>query len=167
MAMTEPVNAPLPSATRPPHRRERTTPLRSTTGDRIGAGILAGACLAVLAIGAWLTPNASGHGTHTQLGMTQCMWAQTFDRPCPTCGMTTSFSYAGDGHWVASALTQPMGVLLVLLTAMVFWGALMQAVTGARIGAAIQPALRPRIFLIMGLLLLGSWGYKIMTWHAA
>jgi Protein of unknown function (DUF2752) len=143
---------------------ERTTPLRATLGDRIGAGVLALLTLAVLSIGAWLQPAADGHGTHTQLGLSPCVWAATLDRPCPTCGMTTSFSYAGEGSWILAAKTQPMGTLLVLITATVFWGSAVQTVSGARISTIIQPVLRPRTFLVLGILLLLAWIYKIATW---
>jgi len=143
---------------------ERTTPLRSTLGERIGAACIAALCLTVLSLSAWLSPAADGHGTHTQLGLTPCMWAVTLDKPCPTCGMTTSFSHAGEGSWITSASTQPMGTLLVLMTAGVFWGSLSQALTGARLSSVIQPALRPRFFLIFGVLFVGAWMYKIATW---
>ena len=143
---------------------ERTAPLQSTLGDRIGAGIIAIMCPTVLSLGAWLSPSAEGHGTHKQLGLRPCMWVAALDRPCPTCGMTTSFSHAGEGEWIQSAKTQPMGTLLVLMTATIFWGALIQTLTGAKINTIIQPALRPRTFLILGTLLLGAWFYKFVTW---
>lgn len=148
-----------------PRHIERTVPLRATLGDRIGSGVIAILCLTVLSLGAWLSPAAQGHGTHKQLGLAPCMWAVTLDRPCPTCGMTTSFSHAGEGSWILAAKTQPMGALLVLITSTMFWGASIQTISGARISTVIQPALRPRIFLIFGLLLLGAWFYKIATWQ--
>ena len=57
-----------------------------------------------------------------------------------------------------------MGTLLVIMTATVFWGALIQTITGARLSSVIQPALKPRFFVLMGILLLGAWVYKIVTW---
>ena len=147
-------------------RIERTTPLRATLGDRIGAGVIAILCLSVLSIAAWLSPDAHGHGTHTQLGLAPCMWAVALDKPCPTCGMTTSFTHAGEGSWFESAKTQPMGTFLVLMTTMVFWGSAVQAIGGARINSVIQPALKPRFFLVLGIMLLLAWFYKIATWHS-
>ena len=143
---------------------ERTTPLRATLGERIGAGVIAIMCLSVLSIAAWLVPASQGHGTHTQLGLSPCVWAATLNRPCPTCGMTTAFTHAGEGHWLQAAKTQPMGTLLVLMTATIFWGSSVQAIGGARFNSIIQPALRPRNFFIFGILLLGAWFYKIATW---
>ena len=158
MQMNQPTNQPSPRSS------ERTVPLSATLGDRIGAGVIALMCLAVLSIGAWLHPAPDGHGTHTQLGLRPCMWAATLDKPCPTCGMTTSFAHAEDGSWIQSAKTQPMGTVLVLMTATVFWGASVQAISGARISTIIQPALRPRTFMILGAMLLLAWFYKIATW---
>lgn len=143
---------------------ERTQPLRASLTQRITAAFLATACLAVLSMSAWLNPSAQGHGTHTQLGLRPCMWAATLDKPCMTCGMTTSFAHAGEGHWSTAFLTQPMGSLLVLLTTVVFWGSLVQAASGARIGILIEPMLKPRMFVLLGLMLLGAWVYKIITW---
>tara|TARA_R110002073_G_scaffold239285_1_gene400591 strand:- start:98598 stop:99062 length:465 start_codon:yes stop_codon:yes gene_type:complete len=143
---------------------ERTYPLRASLGDRIGAGVVALLCLSVLSMAAWLTPSSEGHGTHKKLGLAPCMWAVTLDKPCPTCGMTTSFSHAGEGSWIQAAKVQPMGALLALMTATVFWGASVQALFGAHIGSIIQPTLRPRTFLVFGALLLLAWFYKIATW---
>jgi len=146
------------------HPSERTTPLRSSTGERIAAGLVAIVTLAVLTTAAWLTPNPDGHATHTQLGMNKCTWVVWFDKPCPTCGMTTSFSHAGEGSWTTATLTQPMGALLALLTTMIFWGATHQALTGSRIGSVAQTAMRPKLVITMLALAAAAWVYKINTW---
>ena len=78
--------------------------------------------------------------------------------------MTTSFAHAGEGHWVQSAKTQPFAFLLVIGSATMFWGAAAQAITGARLGDALMGLLRPKVFLLLGALLLGAWVYKIATW---
>ncbi|MBO6513431.1 MAG: DUF2752 domain-containing protein [Phycisphaerales bacterium] len=143
---------------------ERTTPLRSSTGERIGAAILALACLFVLSTAAFLTPDPQGHATHTQLGMPACSWVMMFEKPCPTCGMTTSFSHAGEAQWASAILTQPMGALLALLTAMIFCAATHQAVTASRIGSVAQTLIKPKIIILFFLLVMGAWIYKIITW---
>ena len=153
------------SNTIPIHPRpERSTPLRATPGARAGAGILAGLILAVLVTASWLTPNTQGHGSHTQLGLAPCTWAVWFDKPCPTCGMTTAFAEAGEGNWIRSAWTQPFGFLLVIGSAAVFWGAMIQAATGARLGSSFVGLLQPRVFVLLGVLFAGAWVYKIITW---
>jgi hypothetical protein len=166
MQMTEPADhhPPEPEAVRPRRVHERTEPLRASISQRVFSACVAISSLTVLSMGAWLNPSTDGHGTHTQLGLKPCMWAVTLDKPCMTCGMTTSFAHAGEGSWATSFLTQPMGSLLVLITAVVFWGALVQTVSGARIGTMVQPALRPRVFMVLGALLLLAWAYKVITW---
>ncbi len=143
---------------------ERTTPLCATLGARLGAGFFALMTLGVLTTAAWLSPSNAGHGTHTQLGLDACAWAVWFDKPCPSCGMTTSFAHAGEGHWAKSATTQPFALLLVIGSAAVFWGSLVQAATGAKVGHAFMGMLRPRVFLAFGALAAGAWIYKIVTW---
>jgi len=133
-------------------------------GERVLSGFLSAGLLGILSLSAWLSPSSDGHGTHTQLGMRPCMWAAALDKPCPTCGMTTSFAHAGEGHWLESFTTQPMGTLLVILTSVIFWGALAQTLSGARLGSMIQPALRPRVIWTMVALLMVAWIYKIVTW---
>lgn len=143
---------------------ERTTPLRATRGERIGAAILALATLSVLSIAAYLTPDPAGHATHTQLGMPTCTWVMMYEKPCPTCGMTTAFSHAGEAHWISAILTQPMGAFLALLTTMIFWAATHQAVTGSRIGSVAQAYITPKLITTLFLLAMGAWIYKIKTW---
>lgn len=145
-------------------RAERTLPLRAAPGARIGAGVIAALILAVLVTAAWLSPNKAGHGSHTQLGLAPCTWAIWFDKPCPTCGMTTAFAQAGEGNWIRSLSTQPFGFLLVIGSAAVFWGALTQAVTGARLGSSFTGLMRPSVFMILGVLFVGSWVYKVLIW---
>jgi Protein of unknown function (DUF2752) len=147
-----------------PIPRERTTPLKATTGERIAAAAIAAFSLFVLTTAAWLTPNPGGHATHTQLGMPQCTWVIAFDKPCPTCGMTTAFSHAGEGSWITATLTQPMGALLAFFTTMIFWASTHQAVTASRIGSVVQTALRPKLVIAMLVLTAGAWIYKIATW---
>ena len=130
----------------------------------MGAAIIALVSLAVLVTAAMLTPDPQGHATHTQLGMQKCAWVVWFDQPCPTCGMTTSFSHAGGGSWITAALTQPMGAFLALLTTVIFWGSTHQAVYASRIGSVVQTALRPKLVVLMLLLAAGAWVYKIATW---
>jgi|CXWL01.1.fsa_nt_gi hypothetical protein len=47
---------------------------------------------AVTLIGIILTPHPDGHGTHRQLGLPPCASAFLLNRPCPGCGLTTSWT---------------------------------------------------------------------------
>ena len=62
----------------------------------------------------WLVPNASGHGTHTQLGLPPCPSVLLFNRPCPGCGMTTSFAYCAHLDFINGFRVQPFGPILFL-----------------------------------------------------
>lgn len=131
---------------------------------RLLAGLLAGACLALLLVASGLAPSADGHGTHTQLGMKPCGWASVFDLPCPSCGMTTSFAHAANGSFSASMVTQPMGFILALSTAAVFWGALHATIFGSAVGQFAVRMIRPTSLWIFGGAAAAAWAYKIVTW---
>jgi hypothetical protein len=111
-----------------------------------------------------LNPDPRGIGTHEQLGMAPCGWAQGPEGiPCPTCGVTTAACQLVHLHPVDAVLTQPFGVALAL--------------TGLALAAtAVFCLVRQRAFLeliawlpygtiLVGLTLLGlaSWLYKYWT----
>ena len=58
--------------------------------------------LAITLIAIVLRPDPSGHGTHTQLGLPPCPSVLLFNRPCPGCGLTTSFTAVLHGDFVAA-----------------------------------------------------------------
>ena len=125
------------------------------------AAIASGALLTVAAL---LTPSETGLGTHTQLLSTPCAWITGVDCPCPTCGMTTSFAHAADGNLIASFVTQPMGAMLAVATAMTFLLGSFTAVTGSRIAHRLTRLWRPRMVWVIAALVLGAWIYKII-WY--
>lgn len=57
-----------------------------------------------------LTPNLDGHGTHTQLGLGACPAVFFFRRPCPACGLTTSWAHLTKGHFLDSLGANPFGI---------------------------------------------------------
>ncbi|MBM81915.1 MAG: hypothetical protein CMJ78_15185 [Planctomycetaceae bacterium] len=65
-----------------------------------------------------LEPDTRGFGTHQQLGLPQCGVRDLFGIPCPSCGMTTSFSYFIRGQWIQSAKSNVAGMLLALICAL-------------------------------------------------
>lgn len=139
-------------------------PRRASAATRVLALGGAAAGLAVLGLAAWLTPDAAGHGTHTQLGLPDCAWAQAFDKPCATCGMTTSFAYASHGNLLESARAQPFGFLLAVATAAGVWGAGHVAATGSMLGPAAARMLNAKVLWWSVALLLAAWAYKFFTW---
>lgn len=120
--------------------------------------------LAMLVIGARLTPAPAGHGTHEQLGLPACPFPRNFGLPCATCGMTTAVSLASQGRLGAAIETQPAGAALAVVAASLFWAFLWSAVTGARAGR-LWPASWTTPAIWVGLaVLLGAWGFTALTW---
>ena len=76
---------------------------------------LAGAALLITARS--LEPAAEGIGTHMQLGMDACGYLERNGKPCPTCGMTTSFAHFADLEVIDAFRVQPLGAILFVATA--------------------------------------------------
>jgi hypothetical protein len=136
-------------------------PLRATRGERAVCAGLALAAFALLGISLWLDPSPAGVGTHQALGMPACGWMQGFNFPCPTCGMTTAFSLAAHGSLLASAYVQPMGFVLAVGTAATALVCTHVALTGSRLGHVLGARLTPRVLLVLGILALLAWGWKV------
>lgn len=64
---------------------------------------------AITVICAFLHPNPSGHGTHTQLGLAPCPSVLIWSRPCPACGLTTSFAATVHGDLRHAFVSHPFG----------------------------------------------------------
>ncbi len=84
--------------------------------------LVAAGLAALLGVARWLEPDPRGYGTHTQLGLGPCAFATITGRPCPTCGMTTSFAWFSRGCLARSWQANPGGCLIALLSIPVgFW----------------------------------------------
>ncbi len=140
-------------------------PKRVPFAHRRWAGIIALGCLTVLVVAAVLRPDPSGMGTHQQLGLPPCGFKSVFGLPCPTCGMTTSFTNAAHAHPVAAVQAQPFGAILALISAITFWLSLHVAITGSTLGLTAGQLIGPRLpWLLIGGLLAG-WSYTLLTAH--
>jgi hypothetical protein len=80
----------------------------------VGTGLLA-----MLATAAWLDPDPRGIGTHQQLGLPPCTFQRMFGKPCPSCGMTTSWAHFVRGQFLQSFDANLGGTLLALLALIV------------------------------------------------
>ena len=129
--------------------------------NRLPAALLACGCAAPLLIGAWLTPDPSGVGTHTQLGMLPCGFKVGTGLPCATCGMTTAFSHAANGDLLSAFVTQPAGAALALLCAVVVIICGYAAIAGADLSPVGRALWRPRTILLAGGLFLAGWAYTL------
>lgn len=70
--------------------------------------------LAITVVGIFLRPDSSGHGTHQQLGLPPCPSVLLFDKPCPGCGLTTSWTATIHGNFVQAFAAHPLGPILYL-----------------------------------------------------
>lgn len=77
------------------------------------------AFLAPLITAGFLTPDASGFGTHRQLLLPACGLRSLTGIPCPFCGMTTTFAMIAHGDVVRGVVHHPVGALLFALCGVV------------------------------------------------
>jgi hypothetical protein len=142
----------------------RTWP-RASTAEKAAQGILAAVMAASLATGLLLTASPTGTGTHTVLGLPPCGMLVVTGRPCPTCGVTTSFVLAAHGRFHEAMVNQPFGLAVFLLAA----GGLLCSVVTLATGRSWLPLLtvsRNRVLaavIILTVLGLVSWAYKWLT----
>ncbi|HJT31960.1 MAG TPA: DUF2752 domain-containing protein [Pirellulales bacterium] len=90
-----------------PQGSRRLSPRLRLSVAAAGLGLLA-----PLAVAGWLYPSPAGFGTHRQLGLPPCTFVWLFGVRCPSCGMTTSWSHAVRGHWLASLRANTGGAAL-------------------------------------------------------
>lgn len=130
-------------------------------GRLIAAGVALG-CLAVLVTATQLRPDENGVGTHRQLGMHPCGMLTLTGVPCPTCGMTTSFTHLLAGNVWRSFVTQPAGFLMAIIAAVAVWIGFYSAITGLPGPRHFRsPSLR-QVIVIFAIVLL-AWGWKIIS----
>src|SRR5690348_8767324 len=88
--------------------------LESCDNKRVLSGqlIVTGIWATITVIGACLSPDPSGHGTHQQLGLPPCPSVLLFNRPCPGCGLTTSWTATIHGHFAEAFAAHPLGPIL-------------------------------------------------------
>jgi len=132
-------------------------------GRQILGALIAIGCAAVLGLAAWMSPASDGHGTHEQLNLPPCGWILAADIPCPTCGMTTAFAHAADGNLIQSLLTQPLGAVLALATAMGLFICMYVAATGSRVGNVLAELWTRKVTYAVIAAVLIAWGYKVLS----
>lgn len=126
------------------------------------AGVVCALSAGLLVVAAQLSPVPGGVGTHTQLGMAPCGFLDNTGMPCATCGMTTSFALAADGRLIDAFINQPAGAMLALMVAVVAILSGYATFKGLSILPMFQALWRPATIIITGIVVLGSWGYKIL-----
>lgn len=119
-----PVAQPVRPAPRPDRRRETAVRRRVVRAALLA---VAAALTAVFVAAFRIHPydadgNPKTSATHTQLGMPPCNFVTLAGKPCPSCGMTTSFALLVRGDVVASMRANWVGsVMCVLWAATLVW----------------------------------------------
>ena len=115
---------------------------------------------AALAVPFFLRPAGALLGTHIQLFLPPCFFYRVTTIPCPTCGITTSFSLLTHGQLARAFLAHPLGPLVFLDLAVSTL--LMAGATLAR--RAVHVAMRASLLQI-ALALGASWALKLAVWY--
>lgn len=116
--------------------------------------LMAAGFAVVFVVAAWLHPYADDGtplkmATHTQLGMPPCNMVLMTGKPCPACGMTSSFSLLAHGDLAASARANWVGTLLALYCfALIPW--------------AVAGALKGKLFFVRSGELLLTWSVGVV-----
>jgi len=119
----------------------------------------------VLYLAAHLSPDPSGVGTPTQLGLGTCTLLLLTDWPCPMCGMTTTFSHLAHGELLAGFLNQPFGLVLFALTLGAALLGLWEVLLARGQAAQVFYWALGRDFVIVSVALaglIGGWIYKVL-----
>ena len=149
-----------------PFARVAKPPRNARAGRWVRIALLGigGSLAAVFAIALYLNPyNADGTprtmATHTTLGLPPCNFVVMTGKPCPSCGMTTSFSLLVRGDVLASLKANWVGTILAT-----FWAGLLVWSVASAIAARLYfiPKGRAELvltFIVGGflVLMLGRW----------
>jgi hypothetical protein len=132
-------------------------------GQRFALAVPALALLALLVTARALTPDAAGHGTHQQLGLPPCTFYVLFQRPCPACGMTTSWAWLLRGEIGHALAANAGGTLLAGLSLAGAAWLLVSALCGRWWGGRPRAWTMVGIAAMVGLVTAGQWIWRLLT----
>jgi Protein of unknown function (DUF2752) len=135
---------------------------------RISLALVAVGLMTVFGIARWLNPrdengNPRRMETHRQLGLPPCTFYYVTGLPCPSCGMTTSFSHLAHGDLLNSLKANAMGTLLAITALAAIPWCLISAIWGRRMGVRDYELFMARGVLVFFVLLLASWGIRLLV----
>lgn len=147
----------------------------NATGPRTGLIVrlvlllIAGALVCVFGVAFWINPyepdgTPRTMSTHTQLGVPPCNFVVMTGKPCPACGMTTSFALLVRGDVGASLRANWAGTLIAVLWALTTVWALASGIRGRML--LIRPG-KGEIVLtvtvgVVLVLMLTRWGIVLL-----
>lgn len=169
---------PLPVAepVRPRRRRRRDPAEVAREGRRIRLLVRASLLAVALALtGVFVAAfrihpydadgNPRSMATHTQLGMPPCNFVELTGKPCPSCGMTTSFALLVRGdvlnslraNWVGSTICMLWAATLVWAVASAAWGRMLFIPPGR--GELVLTVIVAAVVMMM----LARWGVVLIS----
>jgi hypothetical protein len=113
--------------------------------------------LAPVVVAMQLAPDPRGWGTHEQLGWQPCRIRQWFDRPCPTCGMTTAWSLSVRGDIAAALAVSVGGVALLAGTIAGAAWLSASAIAGRWLGGTPRPRTAWWLAVVWLAVTIGDW----------
>lgn len=101
--------------------------------------------------------------THMQLGLPPCKFYEMFNKPCPSCGLTTSFALLMHGDLTGSVRANAVGTLLAAFCfALVPWS-LLVALRGRYLWVRSLERASLWVVGVFMVLLLIRWGIVLTT----
>jgi hypothetical protein len=131
---------------------------------RIGKAMLFACAMFLIggfALARTLEPDQRGFGTHRQMGLPECTFRIVFSRPCPGCGMTTSFTHFVRGEFASAAQANPVGLLLASLAALMIPWSLASAARGRLLFVQDPLPVFAGLVIAHGGIALALWSYKL------
>jgi hypothetical protein len=129
--------------------------------DRVVSAAVAVGLLFFLGLAARLEPARDGMGTHQQLGLQPCTFRVLFGRPCPSCGMTTSWAYLVRGRVPSALRANVGGTLLAAAAAVAAPWLLMSAIRGRWFGWTPTCVVAARATVALVLIVLVDWSIRL------
>jgi len=116
-----------------------------------GQAVWFGVWTVVTLVAAFLQPSKHHHGTHTQLGLPPCPSVFLFHRPCPGCGLTTSWSATVHGDLGTAFQAHPLGPFLYGAFTAMAWLCLFGYLKGKRLRSESWPATAILVSIFVGI----------------
>lgn len=117
--------------------------------------------LFILILSMKLYPSEEGYGTHRQLGLPACGFLTMTAYPCPSCGITTSFSYFVRGKFLDSLRVQPFGFILFLALLAGVFISIYAALKTIPVSRFFDSVIFEKLQMALLIIFLLSWIYKI------
>ena len=122
----------------------------------------------VFGIAIWLNPytqdgEARVWETHRQLGLPECTFKELTGRPCPSCGMTTSFALFIRGDLLNSLRANFAGTILASFCFLMIPWALASAFRARYFLIVSLEWFIPRFVVVFFLVMLARWGVVLLV----